>query len=119
MALETGFEFHHDVAEELAFDGVADGALVAKFVELTDVVQKSRPSAANQRRAPVVDSDLPREAAQADDVLEQAAEISVVHHFRRGARLYFAAMAGSENDGGRELFQPGIRDRARIFKSWA
>jgi len=26
----NGLEFHHDVAEELAFDGVADGALVNK-----------------------------------------------------------------------------------------
>src|SRR5713101_6833834 len=32
--LGDGFEFHHDVAEELAFDGVADGALVAQFFEL-------------------------------------------------------------------------------------
>src|SRR6266403_4408260 len=78
------FEFHHDVAEELAFDGVADGALVAKFVELADVVQNRGRQQQINVELRVVGSDLPREAAQADDVLEQAAEISVVHHFRRG-----------------------------------
>src|SRR6266700_8000027 len=30
----NGFQFHDDVAEELAFDGVADGAFVAELVEL-------------------------------------------------------------------------------------
>ena len=34
-----GFEFHDDVAEELAFGGVADGAFVAEFVEFADVVK--------------------------------------------------------------------------------
>ncbi len=34
-----GFQFHDDVAEELAFGGVADGAVVAEFVELADVVE--------------------------------------------------------------------------------
>ncbi len=104
------------MAEELAFDGVADGALVAKFVELTDVVQNRGRQQQINVELRVVDSDLPREAAQADDVLEQAAEISVVHHFRRGSAFVFRGDGGVRNDGGRELFQPGIRDRARIFQ---
>src|SRR5467141_3269442 len=32
----NGFKFHHAVAEELAFDGVADGAFVEELVELPD-----------------------------------------------------------------------------------
>ena len=34
-----GFEFHDDVAEELAGSGVADGAFVAEFFEFADVVE--------------------------------------------------------------------------------
>jgi len=48
----NGLEFHHDVAEELAFDGVADGALVTKLIEFADVVQNRGSPAANQYRAP-------------------------------------------------------------------
>src|SRR5260370_38960607 len=36
----NGFEFPHDVAEELAFDSVADGALEAEFIELADGMEK-------------------------------------------------------------------------------
>jgi hypothetical protein len=34
-------EFHDDMAEELTFGGVADGTFIAKFIELTNVVEQS------------------------------------------------------------------------------
>ena len=34
-----GFEFEDDVTEELTFGSVADGAVVAEFIELADVVE--------------------------------------------------------------------------------
>src|SRR5260221_980540 len=37
--VRDGFDFHDDVAKQLPFAGVPDGAFVAKLVELSDVVQ--------------------------------------------------------------------------------
>ena len=39
-----GFEFHDNVAEQLAGGGVADGAFVAEFFEFADVVEECRRS---------------------------------------------------------------------------
>jgi len=74
---------------------LADGALVAKFLELTDVVQ-NRGRQQQSRRAPGSGQRFASEAAQADDVLEQAAEISVVHAPSPRERVVFRGDGGSE-----------------------
>src|SRR6266704_1931795 len=107
-SFRNGFEFHHDVAEELAFDGVADGAFVAEFVELADVMQNRGGEEKINVELGVMRGGLPGKAAQADDVLEQAAEISVMHYFCRGSAFVFRGDSGIRNDRGDEIVQPGL-----------
>ncbi len=96
----NGFEFHHDVAEELAFDGVADGPFVAQLVEFADVVQNRGSQQQINVELGIVRGDLLREATQTDDVLKQAAEIGVMHHFRRRSALVFGGDCRIGNDSG-------------------
>ncbi len=86
----NGFDFHHDVAEELAFGGVADGALVAEFVEFADVVKHSGGEEQIEIELGVVSGQLLGEAAEADDVFEQAADVGVMHDFGGGRALVSA-----------------------------
>ena len=103
-----GFQFHDDVAEELAFGGVADGALVAEFVELADVVEDG----GGEEQVDVELSVVPRynfgQAAKADDVFEQAAHIGVMHDFGGGCALVACCGRGFGDDLQDELFEPGI-----------
>src|SRR6266704_325600 len=114
-SFRNGFEFHHDVAEELAFDGVADGAFVAEFVELADVMQNRGGEEKINVELGVMRGGLPGKAAQADDVLEQAAEISVMHYFCRGSAFVFRGDSGIRNDRGDEIVQPGVGDGSGEF----
>src|SRR5205823_13141697 len=77
--LRNRFKLHHDVAEELAFNGVADSTVVAKFVELADIVENRGGEQKIDVKLGIVRGGLPGETAQTKNVLEEAAEISVVH----------------------------------------
>ena len=52
------------MAEELAFDGVADSAVVTKFVELADVVQNRSSQKKIDIELGIMRGGLLREAAQ-------------------------------------------------------
>src|SRR5260370_35056056 len=69
----NGFKFHHDVAEKLAFDGVADSALETKFVELADVVENRGGGQQINVKLGIVRGGLFAEAQQAYDWLRQTA----------------------------------------------
>src|SRR5438477_1689037 len=111
----NGFEFHHDVAEKLAFDGVADGALVAKFVELADVVEHRGGEEKIDVQLRIMRGSLFGEAAQTEDVLDEAAEIGMVHHFGGGGALVLRGDCWIRNDAGDEFVQPGISDGGGEF----
>src|SRR6266851_2991478 len=110
------FEFHHDVAEELAFDGVGDGAVVAELVELADVVENCRGQQQIDVKLRIMRGDLFREAAQTDDVLDQAAKIGVVHHLRGRSALVLRCDCRFADDSGDEFLQPWICNRVRVFE---
>src|SRR6266581_438 len=112
----NGFEFHHDVAEELAFNGVGDGAVVAKLIEFADVVENCRGQQQIDVKLRIMRGDLLREAAQSDDVLDQAAKIGVVHHFSCRSTFVPRRDCRVADDSGDEFLQPGIDDRACIFQ---
>src|SRR6266567_124132 len=92
------FQFHHDVAEELAFDGVADGALVAELVELANIVKNCCGQQQINVQLGIVPGDLFREPTQTDDVFEQAAKIGVVHDLRSGCALVLRRDRWIRND---------------------
>src|SRR6266568_3592742 len=83
--LRNRFQFHDNVAEELAFDGVADGAFVAELVELANVVKNRGGQQQINVELGIMCGDLFREPTQTDDVFEQAAKISMVHDFCGGS----------------------------------
>ncbi len=114
--LGNRFQFHNDVAEELAFDGVTDSAFIAKFVKLPDIMQNRGGQQQINVELGIMGSDLLCEAAQADDVFEQAAKISVVHDLRGGSALVTRGEAGIGNNSGHQLFEPGISDGSRVFQ---
>src|SRR6266705_5057561 len=112
----NGFEFHHDVAEELAFHGVGDGAVVAKLIELADVVENCRGQQQINVKLRIMRGGLFREAAQTDDVLDQAAKIGVVHHLRGGSALVLRCDFRIRDNSGDEFLQPWICNRVRVFE---
>src|SRR4029077_16603126 len=72
-SFRNGFEFHHDVAEKLAFDGVGNGALIAQFVELPDIVKNRGGQQQIHVEFGIVRGGLFGEATQAQDVFYKAA----------------------------------------------
>ena len=89
-----GFEFHDDVAEELALYGVADGAVVAELVEFADVVENGGGKQEIEVELGIMRGGKLGETAKAKDVLEEAAEISVVHDFGGRRALVFRGDRG-------------------------
>ena len=69
---------HHQVADQLAFVGVGEFAVVGKLVDLADVVQEGP----HQQQVAVEGRIEPIEPAnqvhQSDDVLQQTAQIGVM-----------------------------------------
>ena len=110
-----GFKFHHDVAEELAFDGVADSAFVAEFVELADIVEHRRGEKKIDVQLGIVRGSLLGEPAQTEDVLDEAAEKRMVHDFGGGGALVLRGDCWIRNDAGDEFVQPGISDGSGEF----
>src|SRR2546421_2128123 len=113
--LRNRFKLHHDVAEELAFNGVADSTVVAKFVELADIVENRGGEQKIDVKLGIVRGGLPGENAQTKNVLEEAAEISVVHDFGGGSALVFRGDRWIRDDPGDEFLQPGIDDAGGEF----
>ena len=72
------------MAQQLTFAGVPDGAVVAKLVEFSDVVQNSRGQKQIEIKFGIMRRNLVRQAAKSDDVFEQTAKVGVVHHLRGG-----------------------------------
>ena len=72
------------MAEQLTFAGVADGAVVAKLVEFSDVVQNGRGEKQVKIKFGIMRRNLVRQTAKSNDVFEQTAEVGVVHHFGGG-----------------------------------
>src|SRR5271165_6986010 len=101
--LVDGVELHHDVAEELALRGVTDGALVAEFFELAHIVQQSSNEEEIDIEFRIVRGNLFREAAQADDMFEEATKIGMVHGFRGGRALEARDELRVAETGGSEL----------------
>jgi hypothetical protein len=58
------------MAEELTFGGVADGTFIAKFIELTNVVEQSGDKEKIDVEFGIVRGDLFGQATEADDVLK-------------------------------------------------
>jgi len=111
----NGFKFHDDVAEELSFDGVADGAVVAELVEFADVVEDGGGKQEIEVELGIMRGGELGEAAKTEDVLEEAAKIRVVHDFGGRRALVFRGDGGVRKDGGNKLFQPGIGNGGREF----
>ncbi len=81
-----GFQFHHDMTEELAFRGVADGTVVAEFIQLANVMEDGGGHQEIGVQLRIVRGNLFGQLTKADHVLEEASEIGVVHDFGgRGA----------------------------------
>src|SRR6266700_3629254 len=112
----NGFQFHHDVAEELAFDGVADGAVVAEFVEFANVVQNRGGQQQIKIKLRIMRGGLFREAAQTNDVLDQAAQIRMMHHFRRRSALVLRGDFRIRDNSRDQFLQPRICNRIRVFE---
>ena len=110
-----GFELEDDVSEELAFGGVADGAIVAELIELSNVVEDCGGKQQVEVEFGIMDGYFSCEAAEADDVFEQAAEISVVHDFSSGGTFVARGDLRIVDDVGGEFFQPGIGDRFSVL----
>src|SRR5260370_23472902 len=104
--LGDGVEFHDDVAEELTLGGVADRAFVAKFIELADVVEQGGDQKKIDIELGIVRGDLFGQATQADHMLEQAAEIGVMHDFGGRRALEADNKLRIAEDSGRQLLQP-------------
>ena len=66
----NGFDFHDDVAEQLAGGGVADGAFVAELFEFADVVEDGGGEEQVEVELAIMGGDLLGQAAEADDVFE-------------------------------------------------
>ena len=92
------------------FGGVADGAFVAEFVELADVVEHGGGEEQIKVELGIVRRELLREAAETDDVFEQAADVGVVHDFGRRRALEARSDLGIGDDADDKGFQPGIAD---------
>src|ERR1700674_5043394 len=111
-----GLELHHDVAEELTFGGVGDGAVVTKLVELPDVVKDRGGQQEIEVELRIMRGGLLRQAAEADDVLDQAAEIGVMHDLRGGCAFVACGDRGLGDDCDDEFFEPGILNRGGEFE---
>src|SRR5882757_5914983 len=85
------FQFHHDVAEELAWRGVTNGALVAKLFEFTNVVEDRGGEQKIDIKLRIMSGDATRHAAERDNVFKQATQISVMHYFGGGGALVAAS----------------------------
>src|SRR5882757_9846158 len=81
------FQLHHDVAEELPWRGVADGALIAKLFELTDVVEDRGGEQQVDIKLRILRGNAAGHAAERDNVFKQATQISVMHYFGGGGAL--------------------------------
>src|SRR6266571_2905322 len=112
----NGFEFHHDVAEELAFHGVGDGAVVAKLIEFANVVENCRCQEQINVKLRIMRGGLFREAAQTNDVFEQSAQIRVMHHLRGGSTLVLRSDFRIRDNSGDQFLQPGIGDGSCVFE---
>src|SRR3984893_12620349 len=91
-ALDAIHSFRHllepqnDMTQQLTVVGVMNRTFIAKLVQLTDIVQSRACKQKIEIQFKIVLSSQSAQIAQADNMLEQAAHKSMVHHFcRRGA----------------------------------
>src|SRR6202162_6678601 len=99
-----GFEFHHDMAEQSAFRGVADGTVVAEFFELANVVEHRSSEEKVDIEFEIVRGDLRGQATEANNVFEQAAEIRVMHNFCGGGGVVALNEGGVTQNGLKKLY---------------
>ena len=103
------------MAEELAFDGVADGAVIAEFVEFAEVMENRGSEEKIDVELGIVRGGLPGETAQTEDVFDKAAEIGVVHDFGRRGAFVLCGDRWIRDNSGDQLVQPGIGDGGGEF----
>ncbi len=77
------------------FRSVTERAVVAQLFGLADIVQDRAGQEQIAVHFGIVRGDEPAERAETHDVVEQSAEIRVMHHFAAGARFSFGAICGS------------------------
>ena len=73
-----------DVAQQASRIGIINSARVAKLVDFSDIVQHHAGEQQVRIELGIMLRDSGRETHQAHDVLQQAAEIRVVHGHGRG-----------------------------------
>ncbi len=97
-----------DVADELAFEGVAEAGLPVQLADLADVVQDG---AGDEQVG--VDLGIERRGGEADadereDVLQQAADPGVVQHLGGGSRAVGSGDRGVVEEGEDQALEVGV-----------
>src|SRR5271155_1534116 len=102
--LTDRFHFHNDVAQKLALRRVTNGAVVAKFVELANVVQYGYGQEQVRIELGIMIGCQLRQAAKTDDVFEQTTEVSVMHYFCGRSTLVTRGGRGVAQDSVDQFF---------------
>src|SRR5689334_22258812 len=101
--------------QQLSLIGVMNGSLIAQFIELADIVENRSRQQEIEIQFGIVLRGQAAEITQTDDVLEQTADKSMVHHFCRRRALQPRRYRRVFNHARSKAAEPGIPDSGDVF----